>query len=129
MTQVPQTGDGGHALVRPGADQAHGVEIVRRRLPGDPNPLPPQFFAQRGADLGQQGVGLDVGPRPGFRGQVALAVGASPIIVTGTSVDGRRLELARELGANLAVNVETDDPVATVRELTAGEGVPLVVVG
>ncbi len=70
---------------------------------------------------------LGPGPIGLFCLQVALAVGASPTIITGTSVDGRRLELARELGADLAVNVETDDPVEAARELTAGEGVPLVV--
>ncbi len=80
----------------------------------DPRPGEPLVI------LGPGAIGL-------FCLQVARAVGASPIIITGTSVDERRLALAKELGADVAIDAETEDPVAAVDELTRGEGVPLVV--
>jgi L-iditol 2-dehydrogenase len=46
--------------------------------------------------------------------------GAGTIVVTDRSA--HRLALARELGADLAVNVAEQDPVAAVRELTGGAG-------
>jgi threonine dehydrogenase-like Zn-dependent dehydrogenase len=53
--------------------------------------------------------------------------GASLVVVTGTSRDHARLELARRLGADHVIDVEQDDPLARVRELTGGEGVDVVV--
>ena len=52
--------------------------------------------------------------------------GASTIIVTGTSRDAARLELARRLGADHVVNVEVDDAVERTREITGGDGVDVV---
>lgn len=61
---------------------------------------------------------------PGQRGLLAAAAarkaGASKIIVTGTSADAARLALALKLGATAVINVETEDPIARVRELTDG---------
>jgi len=59
--------------------------------------------------------------------QVARALGASPILITGTTVDARRLELARTLGADYVVNAQETDPVAFALELTGGDGIPLVI--
>jgi threonine dehydrogenase-like Zn-dependent dehydrogenase len=52
--------------------------------------------------------------------------GASLILVTGTSRDRARLELARELGADVVVDVETEDPLAAVMDATKGKGVDVV---
>jgi threonine dehydrogenase-like Zn-dependent dehydrogenase len=52
--------------------------------------------------------------------------GASLIVVTGTSRDHARLELAKTLGADATIDVEQEDPRARVRELTGGEGVDVV---
>ncbi|HEX9245503.1 MAG TPA: zinc-binding dehydrogenase [bacterium] len=54
--------------------------------------------------------------------QVALAQGGR-VMVVGTARDGRRLDLARRLGAEAIVNVDAEDPVDAVREWTAGAGV------
>ncbi len=54
--------------------------------------------------------------------QVALAQGGR-VMVVGTARDGRRLDLARRLGAEAIVNVDAEDPVAAAREWTAGAGV------
>jgi len=50
--------------------------------------------------------------------QVVKAAGATAVML-GTNVDGHRLELARELGADHVLNVQRDDPALLVRDLTA----------
>ena len=54
--------------------------------------------------------------------QVALAQGGR-VLAAGTARDGRRLDLARRLGAEAIVNVDAEDPVSAAREWTAGAGV------
>jgi alcohol dehydrogenase len=67
---------------------------------------------------------------PGQRGLLAVAAarkaGATTIIVTGTGMDESRLELALRLGATAVINVEKEDPVARVSELTGGGMVDVV---
>ena len=53
-------------------------------------------------------------------------MGAGLIIATGLSRDARKLELAREFGADATINVDEEDTVARVRELTGGDGVDVV---
>jgi L-iditol 2-dehydrogenase len=66
------------------------------------------------------------GPGPiGLMGVgVAKALGADPVILTGTR--DRRLEMGRKLGADFTVNVRNEDPVSAVRRLTGGKGVQYV---
>lgn len=69
---------------------------------------------------------------PGARGlilaQLALSLGARPVIVSGITRDEvRRLPLARTLGVDAAVNVEREDLLGIVHELTGGIGVDVVV--
>jgi threonine dehydrogenase-like Zn-dependent dehydrogenase len=52
--------------------------------------------------------------------------GASLIVVTGTSRDAARLALAKTLGADHTIDVEQDDPLTRVLEITAGKGVDVV---
>lgn len=67
---------------------------------------------------------------PGQRGLlsvvVAREIGADKIIVTGTSADAHRLALARELGATRTINVDDEDPVEIVHDLTDGRKVDVV---
>lgn len=49
--------------------------------------------------------------------------GASTVIVTGTSRDQARLEMALTLGADAVIDVETDDALAQIKKITNGEGV------
>lgn len=62
---------------------------------------------------------------PGQQGLAGVAVahasGASNIVVVGTSDDEARMELAREYGATYCCNIEKDDPVQIVRDITAGK--------
>jgi L-iditol 2-dehydrogenase len=67
------------------------------------------------------------GPGPiGLLGvAVAKALGAHPVILTGTR--DNRLEIGLELGADYVVNARREDPVAAVRRLNGGKGVDYVV--
>lgn len=66
------------------------------------------------------------GPGPiGLLGAaVAKALGASPVILTGTR--DNRLEMGKKLGADHVINVRNEDPVEAVRKLTGGKGVDYV---
>jgi len=66
------------------------------------------------------------GPGPiGLLGvAVAKALGASPVILTGTR--DNRLKIGRELGADHVVNVRNENAVDAVRRLTGGRGVDYV---
>ena len=58
----------------------------------------------------------------------ARAAGAARVFVTGLgSRDAHKLALARELGAELAIDVERDDAVDVVLSATRGDGVDAVV--
>ena len=77
------------------------------------------------AMLGEVGLGdtvLILGP--GQRGLTSViaarARGAGTIIVTGLGRDEAKLELAREFGADHTINVECEDVVERVREITDG---------
>src|SRR5690349_4003749 len=67
------------------------------------------------------------GPGPiGLLGvAVAKALGAHPVILTGTR--DNRLEIGRALGADFVVNARNEDPVEAVRRLNGGKGVDYVV--
>lgn len=67
------------------------------------------------------------GPGPiGLLGiAVAKALGADPVILTGTR--DLRLELGKKLGADHVVNIRRENAVAAVRRITNGKGVHFVV--
>ena len=67
------------------------------------------------------------GPGPiGLLGvAVAKALGAQPVILTGTR--DNRLKIGKELGADHVVNVRNEDAVEAVRRLNGGKGVDYVV--
>jgi len=66
------------------------------------------------------------GPGPiGLMGVgVAKALGAQPVILTGTRQG--RLEIGKRLGADETVNVNREDPVEAVQRITQGKGVQYV---
>jgi threonine dehydrogenase-like Zn-dependent dehydrogenase len=67
---------------------------------------------------------------PGQQGlsQVAasVAVGAAQVIVTGTTRDSARLDLAKAMGADAVIDVQQEDALGRVLELTGGTGVDVV---
>ena len=66
---------------------------------------------------GQQGLSQTV---------ICKQAGASLIIVTGTSRDAARLEVARALGADHVIDVSKEAPLARIQEITGGRGVDVV---
>jgi threonine dehydrogenase-like Zn-dependent dehydrogenase len=77
-------------------------------------------------DVGGVGLGTRVViAGPGQRGLLAAVVariaGAAEIYITGTTADRERLALARTLGVTATIDVDNEDPVARVRELTGGK--------
>lgn len=49
--------------------------------------------------------------------------GASLIIVTGTSKDAARFEVAKKLGADYVIDVQKENPLKRIQEITKGRGV------
>jgi threonine dehydrogenase-like Zn-dependent dehydrogenase len=66
---------------------------------------------------GQQGLSQTV---------ICKQAGASLIIVTGTSKDAVRLEVAKALGADYVINVQKEDPLPRILQITGGRGVDVV---
>ena len=78
-----------------------------------------------GGIIAGEGV-VVIGPGPiGLMGVgVAKALGAGPVILTGTR--DARLEMGRRLGADAVVNVNNEDAVTAVHRITGGKGVQYV---
>ena len=68
---------------------------------------------------------------PGQRGLASVIAcreaGAGCIIVTGLAADERKLALARRFGAHHTIDVQAEDPVGRVREITDGRMADVVV--
>jgi len=97
------------ALTEPACVAYNALVVKSRVRPGEPLLI-----------IGPGPIGL-------FALQVAQASGAGPIVLTGLGPDAKRLAVGRELGADYVVNVEEQDPLEVVNDLTYGYGVPLVV--
>lgn len=66
---------------------------------------------------GQQGLSQAV---------AAKQAGASLVIVSGTTRDNARFELAKVLGADVVIDVQREDPLQRIMEVTGGRGVDVV---
>ncbi len=68
---------------------------------------------------------------PGQRGLASVIAcrqaGAGKIIVTGLAADAKKLELARLYGADYTIDVDNEDPIRRVKEITGGRGADVVV--
>ncbi len=68
---------------------------------------------------------------PGQRGLASVIacreVGAGTIIVTGLAADANKLSLARGFGADHTIDVDNEDAVRRVKELTGGRGADVAV--
>jgi threonine dehydrogenase-like Zn-dependent dehydrogenase len=80
------------------------------------------------AGIGYGSTVLIQGPGQQGLSQVVACkqAGASLIIVTGTTRDAARLELAKTLGADHVVDVSTTDALTAITDITGGKGVDVV---
>jgi 2-desacetyl-2-hydroxyethyl bacteriochlorophyllide A dehydrogenase len=82
-------------------------------------------LTELGGLVAGEGVAV-LGPGPiGLLGvAVAKALGASPVVLTGTR--DNRLQIGRALGADHVINVRNEDAVEAVRRITGGKGLDYV---
>ena len=82
-------------------------------------------LTELGGLVAGEGVAV-LGPGPiGLLGvAVAKALGAAPVILTGTR--DNRLEIGRELGADHVINIRKENAVEAIRRLTDGKGLEYV---
>jgi len=105
-------------------------------------PIPDEVTFEAGAVVEPLCVAIQAVEKvPPTFGDVAVVVGSGPIglliaqvlsascvshvVVTGLSIDCERLEVARQMGA-IAVNIEEEDPLEVVKDLTSGDGADIV---
>lgn len=105
-------------------------------------PLPDDWSYEVGAMIEPVGIGVGVATKAkpeegdtvvvlgaGMIGQgtwqVFKAMGAGKIIVT--DITQLRVDMAKELGADVAINAAKEDPVERIKELTDGRGADIVV--
>jgi 2-desacetyl-2-hydroxyethyl bacteriochlorophyllide A dehydrogenase len=78
-----------------------------------------------GLVAGESVVVIGPGPIGLLAVAVAKALGASPVVLTGTR--NTRLAIGKELGADRVINVTEEDPVEIVKRLTGGIGADYVI--
>jgi L-iditol 2-dehydrogenase len=96
------------AVVQPCSDIVHAVSVNAEILPGDTV------------------VVLGSGPMGLLTMQVARARGAGRVIVTGLSIDESRLNIAKQIGADVTINIQDEDPIKKISGLTDGMGADVV---
>ncbi|MBS7614654.1 zinc-binding dehydrogenase [Candidatus Bathyarchaeota archaeon] len=83
-------------------------------------------FERVGVEPGDIVAVLGPGPMGLITVQVARVAGAKDIILTGVSADKERFSVAKEFGADLIIDVEKENPVEVVKNLTEGLGADVV---
>jgi 2-desacetyl-2-hydroxyethyl bacteriochlorophyllide A dehydrogenase len=78
-----------------------------------------------GLVAGESVVVIGPGPIGLLAVAVAKALGASPVVLTGTRP--RRLAIGKELGADRVINIGEENPVEVVKQLTGGIGADYVI--
>lgn len=104
-------------------------DTVSAELAGIVTPLSNGIeWALYDAGVGLMSTVLIQGPGQQGLSQVVACrqAGAALVLVTGTTRDVTRLELARTLGADHVIDVQQEDALHRVMEITGGEGVDVV---
>jgi threonine dehydrogenase-like Zn-dependent dehydrogenase len=73
-----------------------------------------------GFQIGQKAAVLGPGPIGLFVTQILKAAGAARIMMVGADGDEKRLAMAEQLGADLSVNIATQDPVEKAGAVSRG---------
>lgn len=95
------------ALAEPAACAVHAIEMIP-------------------VDMGDTVAILGPGPMGMLILQLAKIAGAAQTIVTGITADQDRMKIAKDLGADLTINVEEENPVTTIKRLTDDLGADIV---
>src|SRR5215831_12181983 len=107
MVHIPDTiSDAEATLIVTAGTAMYGLDVMGGVIAGEP------VVVVGPGPIGLMGVG------------VAKALGAQPVILTGTRP--RRLEMGKRLGADHVVDVGREDAVEAVQRLTQGKGVQYV---
>jgi len=107
MVHIPDTiSDAEATLIVTAGTAMYGLDVMGGVIAGEP------VVVVGPGPIGLMGVG------------VAKALGAQPVILTGTR--DSRLEMGKKLGADHVVNVSREDPVEAVMRITGGKGVNYV---
>ena len=118
--------DGGFAerVVIPEANaiESNGLDPARRRAPGADGQRRPRSL--RGADRGRTVLVTGCGPIGLCAVGIAKAAGAALVVATDT--EPFRLELARTMGADLALDAADPSTEERIRDATDGDGVEVV---
>lgn len=85
-------------------------------------PLSCSLHAVERAEITFEDVVVVAGCGPIGLGAIAGAAAKSPLKVIALDMDDNKLELAKACGAEITINIGTQDPVATIKELTDGYG-------
>ncbi len=102
----------------------HGLDMDVASL-GEPISCAMYSGMNSGVQLGDTVVVMGGGFAGLIIAQCAKKKGAARVVVVDV-LEGK-LRLARQLGADLTINTKTDDPIATIRNLTGGIGADVVV--
>jgi L-iditol 2-dehydrogenase len=97
------------ALTEPACVTYNALTVKSRIRPGEPVVV-----------IGPGPIGL-------FAVQMAKAAGAGQLFLVGTSADRLRMEVGRQLGADVVIDAQVDDPASVILDATGGYGAPLVV--
>jgi 2-desacetyl-2-hydroxyethyl bacteriochlorophyllide A dehydrogenase len=107
MVHIPDTiSDAEATLIVTAGTAMYGLDVMGGVIAGEP------VVVVGPGPIGLMGVG------------VAKALGAQPVILTGTR--DSRLAMGKKLGADHVVNVSREDPVEAVMRITGGKGVNYV---
>jgi L-iditol 2-dehydrogenase len=107
MVHIPDTiSDAEATLIVTAGTAMYGLDVMGGVIAGEP------VVVVGPGPIGLMGVG------------VAKALGAQPVILTGTR--DSRLEMGKKLGADHVVNVRREGPVEAVMRITHGQGVNYV---
>ena len=104
----------------------HVPDNVTSELAGIVTPLANGIeWALFDCNVGFQSTVLIQGPGQQGLSQVVACkqAGADLIIVTGTTKDAKRLEIAKTLGADHTIDVQQENPLERIMQITAGKGV------
>jgi alcohol dehydrogenase/L-iditol 2-dehydrogenase len=110
LHRIPENVSFEHAaLTEPACVTYNALTVKSRIRPGEPVVV-----------IGPGPIGL-------FAVQMAKAAGAGTIFLVGTAADRLRMDVGRQVGADVLLNAEATDAAADILDATGGYGAPLVV--